>query len=392
MTLTSSSFPRILSCIGFSLAAMNAHAQTVRASAALPPVAVPCSDDEVSAFARSRVDTVATIFRQLLTADATRSCQLSSNELNVIQRGSLRGIAYEIWEGNAAGGRIQGYRATGVWSALNVHALDQDWSLTCSIDRMNDKPRCKLQRGDLTIIKSPAGLFITVGSDHYPGTAISIRLDESAAISAPAGEGFSRQRAALLLGQLKRATTVTTRYQEWPYRAFKDNSFSLFGAAEAIDLLTRAYSVVGKPAKPIFSKVAAADSTNARPAGSTNARPAGSSNARPTEVRSITASGDSVYNENEVDWPVSQMAGFGSPVYPKAMRASGAEGSVVARFVVKPDGTADVGSFIALQATNQAFLDAVRTALPQMRFVPAKKNGRAVNLMVQQRFDFTLAR
>lgn len=49
-----------------------------------------------------------------------------------------------------------------------------------------------------------------------------------------------------------------------------------------------------------------------------------------------------------------------------------------------------MSSFEALKSTDPAFTDAVRTALPTMRFAPARKSGRAVKQLVQQPFTFSL--
>ena len=96
------------------------------------------------------------------------------------------------------------------------------------------------------------------------------------------------------------------------------------------------------------------------------------------------------YFEFQVEKPVAQIPGTGAPRYPDALRSSGVEGEVQAQFVVDEDGKAEVNSFKVLKATNDLFANAVRTALPNMRFYPAEAGGRKVKQIVQMPFKFTV--
>ena len=58
------------------------------------------------------------------------------------------------------------------------------------------------------------------------------------------------------------------------------------------------------------------------------------------------------------------------PIYPAAMRMANTSGSVQLSFVIKADGTADMGSIQAVSATAEPFVRAVLDALPAMRFFP----------------------
>src|SRR5687767_8713549 len=98
------------------------------------------------------------------------------------------------------------------------------------------------------------------------------------------------------------------------------------------------------------------------------------------------------YFEFQVEKPVSQIPGTGSPRYPDALRSSGVEGEVQAQFVVNEDGKAETGTFKVLKATNDLFASAVRTALPNMRFYAAEVGGKKVKQLVQQSFQFKLDR
>jgi periplasmic protein TonB len=98
------------------------------------------------------------------------------------------------------------------------------------------------------------------------------------------------------------------------------------------------------------------------------------------------------YFEFQVEKPVAQIPGTGSPRYPDALRSSGVEGEVQAQFVVTEDGKAETSSFKVLKATNDLFASAVRSALPNMRFYAAEVGGRKVKQLVQQSFQFKLDR
>jgi TonB family protein len=81
-----------------------------------------------------------------------------------------------------------------------------------------------------------------------------------------------------------------------------------------------------------------------------------------------------------------------APRYPDAMRVAGIEGEVIAQFVVNADGTPDMGSFKVIKATDAAFVDAVKSALPEARFYPAEVDGRPVRALTQMPFAFTLTK
>ena len=98
------------------------------------------------------------------------------------------------------------------------------------------------------------------------------------------------------------------------------------------------------------------------------------------------------YFEFQVEKPVSQIPGTGSPRYPDALRSSGIEGEVQAQFVVNEEGRAETGTFKVLKATNDLFASAVRTSLPNMRFYAAEVGGKKVKQLVQQSFQFKLDR
>jgi protein TonB len=98
---------------------------------------------------------------------------------------------------------------------------------------------------------------------------------------------------------------------------------------------------------------------------------------------------DKTYSEDQVERQVSPISGT-NPAYPDAMRSSGAEGEVMAQFVVNENGRVEPGSFKVLNSTNAAFTEAVKAALPRMRFRPAQIGKTNVSQLVQQAFVFKL--
>ena len=63
---------------------------------------------------------------------------------------------------------------------------------------------------------------------------------------------------------------------------------------------------------------------------------------------------------------------------------------MIAQFIVDTTGRAEPISFKVLRTTHELFAEAVRTALPKMRFIPAELGGRKVKQLVQQPFSFTI--
>jgi TonB family protein len=98
-----------------------------------------------------------------------------------------------------------------------------------------------------------------------------------------------------------------------------------------------------------------------------------------------------VYFEFQVDKQVVQVPGAGGLKYPEALRAAKVEGEVLAQFVVDTSGHYEDVSFKVLKSSHELFTQAVRDALPQLRFTPAEVGGMKVRQLVQQPFTFSLS-
>lgn len=106
----------------------------------------------------------------------------------------------------------------------------------------------------------------------------------------------------------------------------------------------------------------------------------------------LGSAGDAPLRADQVEKPVSVVAGSAPPRYPEILRTSGVEGQVVALFVVDEQGRAEETTIRFVRSDNQLFADAVRVALRRMRFIPAEVGGKRVRQLVQMPFVFTLAR
>jgi TonB family protein len=98
------------------------------------------------------------------------------------------------------------------------------------------------------------------------------------------------------------------------------------------------------------------------------------------------------YFDFQVEVHATARPGSKGPLYPQALRDAKIEGQVLVQFVVDTLGVPDARTFKVLRSDNAGFTDAVRAALPDMRFEPARVGGRAVKQLVQSPFMFSLSR
>ncbi len=118
--------------------------------------------------------------------------------------------------------------------------------------------------------------------------------------------------------------------------------------------------------------------------------PGGTSTGTPG-VSALADPGEAFTNR-DVEKVAAALPGSPAPTYPEMLKSAGVEGEAAVQFVVDTLGRAEPGSFKVLQASHDAFSQAVRSALPRMRFLPAEIGGRKVRMLVQQSFAFALDR
>ena len=98
------------------------------------------------------------------------------------------------------------------------------------------------------------------------------------------------------------------------------------------------------------------------------------------------------FRADQVEKQVSLIPGSPSPAYPDELRIVGKEGRVVAQFVVDEEGRVEEKTVKFVRSDNVLFDEAVRSALPGMRFAPAEIAGRKVRQLVEMPFVFALSR
>lgn len=99
-----------------------------------------------------------------------------------------------------------------------------------------------------------------------------------------------------------------------------------------------------------------------------------------------------VYFDFQTEKPAAPLSVSGFPRYPTELRAAGVEGEVLVQFIVMPDGKIAIPSFRVLKSSAPEFEQAVRDALPAIRFAPAMVKGEPVAQLVQQPFVFQLSK
>jgi TonB family protein len=97
-----------------------------------------------------------------------------------------------------------------------------------------------------------------------------------------------------------------------------------------------------------------------------------------------------VYLAFQVSKQVAPRGGNRAPRYPDELRSRHIEGSVLAQFVVDTLGRPELATLKILRQTDLAFANAVRDAIPDMRFFPASIGDRPVRQLVQMPFEFSL--
>jgi len=109
-------------------------------------------------------------------------------------------------------------------------------------------------------------------------------------------------------------------------------------------------------------------------------------------VNSVVAGGDSVLTVLEVDSVATRYLDSAAPAYPPDLLSKNVEGSVYTEYIVDTTGYADTASLVIVRSTHPEFTQAVREALPYMRFRPAKVGNQKVRQLVEQQFTFKIRR
>jgi hypothetical protein len=99
---------------------------------------------------------------------------------------------------------------------------------------------------------------------------------------------------------------------------------------------------------------------------------------------------DTVFSVLQVDEIVQRYPSSAAPIYPKELLAIGAEGLVQATYVVDTVGGVDTTTIKVMYSDDPRFTQSVVVALGHARFRPAKRAGKTVRQLVEQKFRFKI--
>jgi hypothetical protein len=99
---------------------------------------------------------------------------------------------------------------------------------------------------------------------------------------------------------------------------------------------------------------------------------------------------DTAFSVLEVDQIVERVESSAAPIYPPDLLAIGAQGLVRATYVVDTSGLVDTTTIKVILSNDPRFTASVVVALGQMRFRPAKRAGKTVRQLVEQKFSFKI--
>jgi protein TonB len=92
----------------------------------------------------------------------------------------------------------------------------------------------------------------------------------------------------------------------------------------------------------------------------------------------------------EVEEQAARDPASAAPAYPRELMARGVEGYAAMRFVVDSAGAVDLASVRVLDFTHPEFVSAVKSAMPGMRFTPARLGDKPVRQLAEQLFRFQI--
>ncbi len=109
-------------------------------------------------------------------------------------------------------------------------------------------------------------------------------------------------------------------------------------------------------------------------------------------VKTGLVGADSVLTVLQVDSVATRYLDSASPAYPPDLLNQDIEGAVYTEYIVDTTGYADTASLVIVRSSHPEFTQAVREALPYMRFRPAKVGNQKVRQLVEQQFTFKIRR
>lgn len=111
---------------------------------------------------------------------------------------------------------------------------------------------------------------------------------------------------------------------------------------------------------------------------------------RATLPLAVEAAAQNAFTLLDVDSAATRDPDSAVPLYPRVLELKGIEGSALVRFVVDTDGRADIETFRIVEESHRLFGQAVRDALPRMKFRPALMGEKTVRQLIEIPFGFRL--
>lgn len=149
------------------------------------------------------------------------------------EEGVREGIQYRFYHSDGSG-RFAGDKN----SDFSWRSYRDDWSLECKKDIMTDVVWCRADKGNLVVFYSPETDFlVSLSGDKYPGSLMSIRVDDGRVVSANEKHGFTKQQSREVLKSIKDGSKVATRYVDWPYNKNTDKVLTGYGLKQVMDYM-----------------------------------------------------------------------------------------------------------------------------------------------------------
>ena len=166
-------------------------------------------------------------------AKLERSFDPRSSGPQTKETGELNGVLYSFYYADGSGTFVGTRGNSGSYS----DPLRSNWDVSCTKDPITDQKMCQMRTRNLWIFVRPKGrVFVSIGAEHFPGSVVTLRIDKGNSVSALASTdgNFGAQASTRLVQQLKRASTVTTRFMRWPNQTWEDDTWELlYGFNEA---------------------------------------------------------------------------------------------------------------------------------------------------------------
>jgi hypothetical protein len=132
------------------------------------------------------------------------------------------------------------------------NAQGDNWSVACKTDPISDKRSCHVlmhqnDGGDiytaLYVFERALGSpIVCIGSEHYPGTPVQIRVDSLPPHSVVDKDGcFNKTESQAILSEMSRGSRFVSRFQQWPYRSWVTTEKPTFGFRQAVALMRWLY-------------------------------------------------------------------------------------------------------------------------------------------------------